>query len=284
MRNAHGQESYCHADVVIDTTGVYNNHRWLGPGGIPAIGEESLNPRLVYGLPDVLGRDRASYAGAHTLVVGSGYSAASTVVGLRRLARETEGTHVTWVTRQPAGTGPIPRISNDRLAARDEVAQSANRIATAEDGPVTYLPGTQVQQVGLSVFGGVDVELSGEPPRYLQVDRIVANVGYRPDTGLHGELQVQQCYASEAPMKIAAALLGQASNDCLDQTAADTAALVTSEPNFYILGNKSYGRDARFLIAAGLDQIRDLFAIVGDRDDLDLYRGAQNLTLGSTEC
>ncbi len=41
---------------------------------------------------------------------------------------------------------------------------------------------------------------------------------------------------------------------------------------------KTYG----FLIATGLDQIRDLFAIVGDREGLDLYQGVQNLVPGAT--
>jgi hypothetical protein len=59
--------------------------------------------------------------------------------------------------------------------------------------------------------------------------------------------------------------------DCLDQVSAGPEALLTPEPDFYVLGAKSYGRSSRFLIAAGLEQIRDLFTIIGDRADLDLY-------------
>jgi hypothetical protein len=47
--------------------------------------------------------------------------------------------------------------------------------------------------------------------------------------------------------------------------------MLNPEPDFYILGAKSYGRDSRFLIADGLRQVRDLFTIIGDREDLDLY-------------
>ena len=54
-------------------------------------------------------------------------------------------------------------------------------------------------------------------------------------------------------------------------------SLVSPEPNFYILGAKSYGRNSQFLIAAGLVQIRDLFTLLGDRADLDLY---ESVTLG----
>jgi hypothetical protein len=44
-----------------------------------------------------------------------------------------------------------------------------------------------------------------------------------------------------------------------------------------VLGAKSYGRDARFLISAGLLQIRDLFTIVADRAELDLYANMARL-------
>ena len=48
-------------------------------------------------------------------------------------------------------------------------------------------------------------------------------------------------------------------------------ALLLPEPNFYILGAKSFGRDSRFLISNGLEQIRELFTLIGDRTDLNLY-------------
>jgi hypothetical protein len=57
----------------------------------------------------------------------------------------------------------------------------------------------------------------------------------------------------------------------LDPATTGPQALLNPEPDFYILGAKSYGRNSRFLIATGLKQIRDLFTIIGDREDLDLY-------------
>ena len=43
------------------------------------------------------------------------------------------------------------------------------------------------------------------------------------------------------------------------------------EPNFYVLGAKSFGRRDNFLFADGLEQIRVLFSVIGDRAELDLY-------------
>jgi hypothetical protein len=40
----------------------------------------------------------------------------------------------------------------------------------------------------------------------------------------------------------------------------------------YILGAKSAGRSSSFTIADGLQQVRQLFTIIGDREQLDLYK------------
>ena len=39
VRDDKGKESVEEADVVLDCTGTYGQHRWLGDGGIPALGE-----------------------------------------------------------------------------------------------------------------------------------------------------------------------------------------------------------------------------------------------------
>src|SRR5207253_288689 len=102
--------------------------------------------------------------------------------------------------------------------------------------------------------------------------RLVANVGYAPDTTLYRELQVHECYASQGPMALAAALAKQAGGDCLTIAASGPASLRTTEPNFFVLGAKSYGRNSHFLMRAGFEQVRDVFAMIAGRPDLDLYR------------
>jgi hypothetical protein len=64
-------------------------------------------------------------------------------------------------------------------------------------------------------------------------------------------------------MKLAAALLGESSSDCLtagSNLSADT--LKNPEPNFYILGAKSYGTNSNFLMQVGHNQIRDVFRLI----------------------
>lgn len=272
LRDAAGRERVETADVVIDATGTYGNHRWMGDGGVPALGELAAARHIEYGLPDVLGAERERYAGRRTLVVGSGYSAATSVVALAKLAAEVPENKTVWLTRrEPAAgqPGPVALIAEDRLPERERLARAAN--ALAESGTVEYRPGTIVESIERTETGGFRVQMIGKSASEIEVDRIIANVGYRPDNALWSELQVHECYATGGPMKLAAALAGQTSADCLDQAAVGPQALINPEPDFYVLGAKSYGRDSRFLLSAGLAQIRDLFSIIGDRAELDLY-------------
>lgn len=284
VRDRQGCERIDEADVVLDCTGVFcGPPAWFGHGGIPAIGEFELTQRgaIEHALPDFAGPARRQYGGKHTLLIGAGYSAATNLVALAQLAKEVPGTRVTWITRQAlvdGSPGPVPIIANDRLPGRDALARQANALASnhqAAANIVTHLPGTSVEVVSRSADDGpFQVRLIGRHNDTLSCDRIIANVGFRPDREIYEELQVHECYASHGPMKLAAALMGQASADCLDQQTCGPQMLTTPEPNFYILGAKSYGRKSNFLLSAGLAQIRELFTLIGDRPTLDLYATA----------
>src|SRR5713226_2227078 len=68
VRENKGRERLDEADVVLDCTGTYGQHRWLGDGGIPAVGELAAEPQIAYGVDDVLGDRRNDYAGKSVLV------------------------------------------------------------------------------------------------------------------------------------------------------------------------------------------------------------------------
>src|SRR5262245_50238740 len=55
VREGKNREKIEEAGVVIDCTGTYGQHRWLGDGGIPAVGEAPAEATIAYGLDDVLG-------------------------------------------------------------------------------------------------------------------------------------------------------------------------------------------------------------------------------------
>lgn len=264
-------ERYATADVVLDCTGTYGNHNWLGTGGLPALGELAAG-EIEYGLPDIEGQDRARYANRCVLVVGAGHSAATNVVALARLAASEPQTRIIWVVRRTfsAGEGPLVRVANDPLPERERLVECANRLAAGANN-LECLAGTSVRSLARrGEGGGFVVGLEGAHAGEREVDAIIANVGWRPDRRTYEELQVHECYATGGPMKLAAALLA-GGGDCLEQPAAGAEALLNPEMDFYILGAKSYGRRSPFLLRGGHAQIRDVFRIVFDRPALDLY-------------
>jgi hypothetical protein len=273
VRDAKGRERMDEADVVLDCTGVYGQHRWMGEGGIPAVGELAAEPHVAYGLEDVLDTRRATYAGKYVLVAGAGYSAATTVCGLAQLAEDHADTWVIWLARG-ASTQPIKRVANDPLRERDRLAVRANTLATRTDGNVEFHNQSVIEAVetaGADKGFRVTARCAGKP-RTWEADRVIANVGYGPDAGLYRELQIHECYASLGPMKLAAALLQHAGADCLSVPAQGADTLRNPEPGFFILGAKSYGRNSQFLLRTGFEQVREVFRLITGKADLDLYK------------
>lgn len=264
VRTEQGEETI-DCDFVLDCSGTYPNHNWIGAGGTPCPGETAVKDRIVWTLPDVTVRDHDRFAGLRTLVVGSGYSAATTVVGLARLAEEFPETSVVWLTRTDRQQ-PLAIINEDALRNRAELASRANQLATGQDGPVDWKPASLVCSISEGQGGGfvVTLQSSGGEVERVPVDRIVAQVGYRPDRSLYEELQIHECYATQGPIKLAAALLGEESDDCLTQSCPGADALANPEPGFFILGAKSYGRNSQFLLRVGIEQIEAVFSLLPD--------------------
>jgi thioredoxin reductase len=247
VRDGKNRERLEEADVVLDCSGTYGQHRWLGDGGIPAAGETAAAPHIVYNLEDVAGERTNTYAGKTVLVVGDGYSAATSVCSLASLATDHPATWVIWLARCQS-TQPIRRLANDPLRERDRLAVRANNLATRGDGNVEFHAQSvvdAVEFVGPDKGFRVGARCAGRV-RTFEADRIIANVGYEPDTGLYRELHVPDFQAA----------LG----------------LRQPEPDFYVLGAKSYGRDSSFLLRDGFEQIREVFTLISGDVRLDQYR------------
>ncbi len=256
------REQIYKASAVIDASGVYSCPQSIGSGNVPAAGETeavrtaplSFHSRVV----DVLGADRERFAGNKVLLVGGGHSAATALEGFAELVRSAPGTRVHWVNRSHQ-TLPYVRFPDDPLPHRDDLSRLANRLAQTSPSWLRYHGGSSVEEIqtrpgndGNTCFT-VMVDSSGRVQE-LEVDEIVANVGFRPDNSLYRQLQVQECYATAGPIKLAATLLG-GSGDCLKQELPGIETLQNPEPNFFIAGNKSYGTNPSFLISQGLEQI-----------------------------
>lgn len=102
-------------DIVVDCSGFYDGKlaNWVGKGGLPALGERSLRPRLWTQIPDVLGKDRQRFAQKRSMVarrrsfiwpsevVGAGMSAATTLRDLVELTKDFHqpSLHLAWARR-----------------------------------------------------------------------------------------------------------------------------------------------------------------------------------------
>jgi thioredoxin reductase len=272
VRSKDSKEWVEEADVVLDCTGTYGQHRWLGDGGIPAAGELTAEKDIVYHLEDILGGRRSHFASKSVLVIGGGYSAATSACSLAKLIEEQTDGWITWLARG-SGSQPIKRLPNDPLKERDRLAARANTLATRGDRGIEFHSATAIDAVEFAAEKGfrVTARCAGKE-RVFEADRVIANIGYSPDTSIYRELQIHECYASLGPMNLAAALLKHAGADCLAIPAQGASTLRNPEPNFYILGSKSYGRNSNFLLRNGFEQIREVFTLITGKADLDLYK------------
>src|SRR5262249_21153143 len=122
----HLPETVVLSDVVIDTSGR-NDPTDFGTGGLYV---DVDGPAHAFPL-DITGSIRDFYQNKHTLVIGSGCSAANSVIELAELHDSAPRTRVTWVTRREVSAdqpGPALSIIADRLPQRTSLIQRANRL------------------------------------------------------------------------------------------------------------------------------------------------------------
>lgn len=243
LRTSNGTEQFASADVVLDCTGTYLNPRPTGDGGIPALGERSVD--VVRRIPSV----DASWAGRRVLLVGVGNSAQTAARDL-----VAAGAELIWAVRRTEPTWGA--VDNDSLPERAALVSSSVAIAAA-GGVVTGATVEAFRQL----TDGVAVDLrTADGVREVLVEVVVSLVGGGPDASIHRQLQVHECYATEGVMSLAATLLGSEGGDCLAQVSSGVDALRNPEPRFFVLGSKSYGRNPTFLLRVGWEQVEEVFA------------------------
>ena len=254
-----GTESVHTAELVIDASGSYTRPNTLGDGGIPAPGESSVADRITRTIPAPAAL-RACYAGRRVLLVGAGKSAQTVARDLATLVEEHPGTEVVWAVRAPdPNWGEVPA---DVLPQRQELVEVARALTVGERAGVRVRTGVVIDALRATRDTVVVTLRADDGTREdVEVDQIVALTGFVGDTDLYRQLQVHECYATAAPMNLSAALLagtGDGPADCLAQTSAGVDALRVPEPNFFVLGMKSYGRNNTFLLRVGYEQVDEV--------------------------
>lgn len=250
--------------AVIDASGGYGNNRWLGAGGIHCPGERALSSHISYTLEDISIK-KNELAGKHLALVGAGYSACTALESFAELIRQGCDLKVSWIVSGD-NAQPINLIAGDPLPYRHELGLLANQLASQSRSQNNHwlrcLPGRSVCGIEKSQQGIlVRIEKTDSAAREtLVVDHIYAMIGYKPDRSLYEELQVHECWATSGPMNLAASLLAQSGVDCLNVESGGPETLQNPEPDFYIIGAKSYGRHSNYL----MERVHDQIQIVSD--------------------
>ncbi len=260
-RDAEGEHRLL-ARAVIDASGTWSRPNPIGADGLDVPGETDAADLIAYGIPDVEGAERESYAGKRTLVLGSGHSAINVALALLDLQEKAPGTQVLWALRRDRVSRLLGGGLNDQLPGRGALGLAAKR--AIDEGRLKMLAPFVVDRIARSGGGlRVDATLGGRPV-FEDVDRIVVATGFRPDFSFLRELRLGLDPAVEATPALAP-LIDPNIHSCGTVPPHGVDELAHPEPGFIIVGSKSYGRAPTFLMATGYEQVRSIVAeIAGD--------------------
>lgn len=249
------------ARAVIDASGTYRTPNSLASSGLDPLGLDEVADLVSHALPDVLGRERARFAGRHTTVVGAGHSAANTLLALAELAEGEPGTRTTWIIRS-ASAARMTNSADDELAARASLG--ARVAALVESGAIEEIDRFEI--VGLA-REGASARLLGHRAGMLvehHTDLIVNATGFRPDLNPLREVRLDLDEIVEAPSRLAP-LIDPNVHTCGTVEPHGFVELQHPEHGFFLAGMKSYGRAPTFLLATGYEQVRSIAAwLAGD--------------------
>lgn len=254
-----GAEQDLLARAVIDASGTYQAPNPLGAHGLVALGEQAMQRHVFYGIPDVLGAERARYTGKRVLVVGSGHSAQQTLLELAQLAEQEPETQLVWAIRRPAVQQMFGGGADDALPERGQLGLRS--LALLEHGQARLVTGVEIYALKGTEEGVVIV---GEEERIGPVDEIIATTGFRPDLSFLREIRLSLDPGLESPAALAP-LIDPNIHSCGTVPPHGVDELAHPEPNLFVVGMKSYGRAPTFLMLTGYEQVRSIVAaLTGD--------------------
>jgi hypothetical protein len=150
----------------------------------------------------------------------------------------------------------------DELPARGQLGITAKEFVDA--GLIDLVTGFRVEQI---TRDGDQVVLMSEDGRSLAAaDQVAVLTGFRPDLSFLSELRLELDATLQAPIRIAAEIDPNL-HSCGSVAATGARDLAQPEPDFYLVGAKSYGRAPTFLAMTGYEQVRSVVAeLAGDHE------------------
>lgn len=253
------KEQFFYARRVIDASGVYNTPLAAGYARVPAINEKRYQSSFFYQAIDK--EDPKHFKAKTILLLGQICCTAKSLNILQNYIDADPKTKLIYLDE----TGLKPHISqlkDDIFKRRVDSIRLANEFLDSKHPQIEILEKSGINKIEKK-GQGFELTLFSHHKNsfYTQyVDTIVSNCGFSPDNSLYSELQVHECYSSYAPMNLATAMLENTKDHRLTPSALAYETLTHPEPNFYILGSKSYGRNQGFSLHIGIGQVIELFA------------------------
>lgn len=226
-----------HADVVIDCRGATQKLSGIGPGGGLAIGESLLCDGFLSHTPLDRKFETKSVLGKHLCLVGQSVRAGQFAVEYLKQFGEEGSSRLTWVIR------PDRRHDNRVMenALKEIRGRQSGNIVVLESLGVELIQRNELGQYLLKFLRDDDSTVE------MQCDGIVSLTAGRP-CALSRELrQEQMMHFKDGPY------------------------FVASEPGFYVLRGGNIEEGAGVGLSEAFRSIRELFAMLAGRHDLDLY-------------
>lgn len=250
------------ARAIIDASGTWSTPNPLGSDGLTVPGEAACADHIFYGIPNLLGSDKARYINKRVAVVGGGHSAINAILEMQDLLADHPQTEIHWILRKGRVEDAYGGLGADALPGRGLLGIRIKQLVDA--GKIRVHTPFYVQEISAADDGGIQIH--GEESAPIAVDEIIATTGARPDLSFLGELRVSLDPAVESTPTLAP-LIDPNLHSCGTVRPHGEAELRHPEKDFYIVGMKSYGRAPTFLLATGHEQVRSIVAgLAGDWD------------------
>jgi hypothetical protein len=225
------------ADIVIDCRGSVQKKSGMGPGGGLAIGEAALRDTFLLHTPLDRKFEAKSIAGKHVCLVGQSVRAAQFATEYLKLFGQDAGGRLTWVVR------------SDRR----------------HDGPWIETALSTIRASAISNI--VIVECLG-------VDQIQRNEAGNYHLRFHRDDDSTVEMACDAVVSLTSGRSVELSSELIEgkpPIAFSESSFMTNEPGLYVLRGGSIEEGAGVGLSAAFRNIRQLFAMLAGRQDLDLY-------------
>jgi hypothetical protein len=258
-------------DAVIDASGLAFQ-LGVANGGLTVRGEFHAVTTQLLTQVSTLGTKAIELhpsANKRTLVAGDAIEAIESLVTLLHVKSKFPATEIVWTTphdRARATRGPIDpqRFGGGRPLLEEAIAKVND--ATTDGKLIEWRPGSPIERIDQlgddAAHPKWKIAVAGESPAELTCDVLHFHGQRWADWRLERELQFWACPVWDSLPALSPYVKSHLS-----------AMPQRIEPNFYVAGEKSYGRLETFRFVDGLALIRDIFADLADRATLDLYAG-----------